>query len=140
MSGRTFFDSNLLVYAFGPFEANKSIIARRLIVDCADLQHGVISYQVVQEFLNIAFKKFQPRASSERASQYLEEVVGSFEILPWSMPLVTSALSIKHRYAFSWFDSLIVAAAIQSNCSILYTEDLQSGQVIEGLTVVNPFL
>ncbi len=60
MSGRTFFDSNLLVYAFGPFEANKSIIARRLIVDCADFQRGVISYQVVQEFLILRSRNFSP--------------------------------------------------------------------------------
>jgi predicted nucleic acid-binding protein len=67
-------------------------------------------------------------------------VVGSFEILPWSMPLVISALSIRHRYGFSWYDSMIVAADFMCGCSTLYTEDLQSGQIIEGMVVVNPFL
>lgn len=140
MSGRKFFDSNLLVYAFGPFDENKSVTARDLIVDCATSESGVISYQVVQEFLNVAFKKFQPQATPERASEYLAEVVASFEILPWSMSLVESALFIKQQYQFSWYDCLIVAAAINSGCSTLYTEDLQAGQMIDELTVVNPFI
>ncbi len=140
MSDRVFFDSNVLVYGFGPFDAAKSITARRLIVDGAVSQQGVLSYQVLQEFLNVALRKFQPQVSTAMAAAYLDEVVGGMEVVPWSMDLMMSGLSIKGRYGFSWYDSLIVAAALQSGCARLYTEDLQPGQKIEGLTIVNPFL
>jgi predicted nucleic acid-binding protein len=140
MSGRAFFDSNILIYGFGPVDATRSRLARELILEAGTDQSGVVSYQVIQEFLNVAQKKFRPLVTHAVAEGYLKEIVSSMEILPWSMRLMSYGLSIKERYGFSWYDSLIVAAAMQSDCSTLYTEDLQHGQRIEGLAVVNPFL
>ncbi len=101
---------------------------------------GVVSYQVVQEFLNIALKKFQPPTTQTLAEKYIREIVFSMDIVPWSMELMSAGLSIKERYGFSWYDSLIVTAALTAGCETLFTEDLQSGQIIEGMTVLNPFL
>ena len=101
---------------------------------------GVLSYQVIQELINIGFQKFRPAMTPAEAETYLEEVVREFEIVPWSPSLVRQAIGIRARYLFGWYDCLIVAAALESKCDVLYTEDLQHGQRIEGLTVVNPFL
>ena len=140
MKDRVFFNTNVLVYALGPFDDSKSPVASLLLLEGLAAEKGFISYQVVQEFLNLALRKFDVLITAETASGYVHEVVGGLQVLPWSVELMESGLAIAARYKFSWYDSLIAAAALQSRCSILYTEDLQSGQVIEGLTIMNPFL
>lgn len=62
-----------------------------------------------------------------------------FEIVSWSTGLVRRAIAVREKCLFSWYDSLIVAAALEARCEVLYTEDLQHGQRIEGLRIVNPF-
>jgi len=119
MSGKVFFDSNILVYGFGPFDEAKSVAARKLILDSAASRQAVVSYQVVQEFLNVALKKFRPQVSTQMAAAYLDEVIGGMEVLPWSMELMVLGLSIKGSYGFSWYDSLVVAAALRSGCATL---------------------
>jgi predicted nucleic acid-binding protein len=139
MSDKTFFDTNILVYALGPFDAKKSITARRLLLESFVSRQGIISYQVVQEFLNLALRKFSTRVTATLAAEYLDEVIGELKVVPWSLDLMESGLGIAMRYKFSWYDSLIVAAALKSGCTTLCTEDLQSGQIIDGLKIVNPF-
>ena len=140
MSGKVFFDSNILIYAWGPRNAPKASLARDLIAEAVAKTCGVVSYQVLQESLNVALKKFVPVVTADLAAGYMDEVVGALEIVPWSVALCKAALSTRDRYQFSWYDSLIVAAALEANCETLFTEDLQHGQSIETLTVVNPFL
>ena len=140
MSDRVFFDSNILIYAFGPVEARKSSHSQRLILEGAVSQNAVVSYQVLQEFLNVAFKKFRPPVTVDVAREYLDEIVADLEIVPWSPVLLKSALLVRGRYQLSWYDCLIVAAALEARCEILYTEDLQHGQRFGDLLVVNPFL
>ena len=140
MNDRVFFDSNILIYAFGPVEVRKSLLSQRLILEGAASQNAVVSYQVLQEFLNVAFKKFQPPVTVDVAREYLDEIVADLEIVPWSSALLKSALLVRGRYQLSWYDSLIVAAALEVGCEILYTEDLQHGQLFGDLLVVNPFL
>jgi predicted nucleic acid-binding protein len=78
--------------------------------------------------------------SEAATDNYVDEICGEFEVSNLSPTITKSALNLKSRYGISWFDSLIVAAALVANCSLLYTEDLQNGMVFEGrLKVVNPF-
>ena len=100
---------------------------------------GVVSSQVVQEFLNVALRKFERPVSDEQTLRYLREVLDPLCSVFPSISLYERALSVHRRWRFSFYDSLIVAAALESDCKVLYSEDLQDGQEIESLTVVNPF-
>lgn len=139
MSGRFFLDTNVFVYTFDPTARTKAAKAASLIRKAADTGEGVVSYEVVQEFFNVAFRRFSPAMTLPEAEQYLITVFRPLLAVDSSPALYLSALSIKTKYRLGWYDSLIVAAALQANCSTLYTEDLQQGNEIETLRIQNPF-
>jgi len=139
MSAKYFLDTNIFVYALRPTPASKSRVAIQLISDGLDSGTGVVSYQVVQEFYSLAFRKFTQPMSAFEAEQYFDTTFRPLLAVHSSPALFVSALQIYERNRFSWFDSLIVAAAQEAGCSILYTEDMQHGRRLEGLTIENPF-
>ncbi len=139
MSAADFFDSNVLVYLFDDAAQAKQSIARRLVSQALAADSGCISFQVVQETLNVITCKFKRRASQEEAQQILQRtLVPLWRVMPTSA-LYVQALELHHRYQYSFYDSLILAAALGSGCTCLYSEDLQDGQRFEGLTIENPF-
>jgi predicted nucleic acid-binding protein len=140
MNGRNFFDTNVLVYSLDDRDPTKMTTAIQLLSDAVSAGIGVISYQVIQEILNVAFRRFREPISSSYAAIYVEKLLEDFEVVQWSSSLVQRAIAIRERDRFSWYDCLIVSAALEAHCEVLYSEDLQHGQCIEGLTVVNPFL
>jgi predicted nucleic acid-binding protein len=140
MSDRFFLDTNIFVYAFdaqGPAKARR---ASQLIRRAADTGEGVVSYQVVQEFFNVAFRRFAQPMSVPDAEQYLITVFRPLLAVHSSSALYIEGLRIAAKYRLSWYDCLIVAAALQSQCSVLFSEDLQHGQKIEDLRIQNPFV
>jgi len=141
MNGKFFLDTNILIYSFDSGELAKQQQAQRLITQALDSQEGIISFQVVQEFLNAARRKFINPLSATDCQTYLVQVLMPLcQVFP-QLDLYKKALVIEERYKYSFYDSLILAAALQSYCQILYTEDLQSGQTIEQtLQIINPFL
>ncbi len=140
MSAKKFFlDTNILIYTFDKTAPEKQDISKQLIESALN-NKGVISYQVVQEFMNIALRKFTPPMTNTQAQRYLADVL---------MPICSyypidnfykHGLDIQNRWRFSWYDSLIITAALESECDVLYSEDLQHGQKIETLTIYNPFM
>jgi predicted nucleic acid-binding protein len=140
MSDRTFFDTNVVVYSLNPTDVRKAPIATAILRSAVKANTGVLSYQVIQELMNIGFSKFRPLMTPAEAVIYLDEVAREFEVVHWSDALVRRAISVRARYLFGWYDCLIVAAALEAKCDVLYTEDLQHGQRIDGVRVVNPFL
>ncbi len=131
MSRRIFADSNVLLYTLSP--ETKAAAARAAL-----LRAHVISVQVLNEFANVARRKklLTLAETREMEAQFKQH----FDIVPITVELHDFALSVSEHYRFSVYDSLIVAAALQSGCDSLYTEDLQHGQMIEHqLRVVNPF-
>jgi len=139
MSGKFFLDTNILVYTFDTTAPAKQQIARQLVSTALSSQQGIISYQVVQEFLNVAKRKFSPPLTSPDANIYLDKVLTPLcELFP-CMNYYSKALEISERWRFSFYDSLIITASLETECEILYTEDLQHGQKIHGLTIMNPF-
>jgi predicted nucleic acid-binding protein len=140
MSARYFLDTNVLAYTFDNREPRKAQVADRLVAEGIQQRTGIISYQVMQEFLNVALKRFNPPLASNDAQQYLSSVLRRLLAVQSSVALCSEALQIRDRYQLSWYDCLIVAAALEARCEILYTEDLQHGQRFGGLLVVNPFL
>ena len=139
MSGSYFLDSNLLVYTFDGRAPAKQAAARALVEKALTEGEGLISFQVVQEFLNVATHRFPEPMSSLEATLYLDRVLMPLcRVFP-SPELYRSTLALAERWRYSFFDSLILAAAQSGGCQTLYTEDLQHGQEIEGLRIVNPF-
>jgi predicted nucleic acid-binding protein len=100
----------------------------------------VISYQVVQEFMNVSLRQFKATMSVTELELFFFKVLLPMMTIPSSSGLFLEALRLHKANQLAWYDSLIVAAAIQGNCEILYSEDLQHGRRFGDLVVQNPFL
>lgn len=140
MNDRFFLDTNIFVYSFDGSAKVKTKRATQLIRSALETQKGTISYQVVQEFFNIALTRLESPLKTEDAEQYFATVFRPLLKVHSSPALYLEALQVRSRYRFSWYDSLIVASALQAQCRRLLTEDLQHGQQIGTLTIENPFL
>jgi predicted nucleic acid-binding protein len=139
MSGRFFLDTNVFVYAFDASAPEKRETAVRLVEQALAERSGVISTQVVQEFLNVATRKFRVPLCHADCVRFLDEVLSPLcEVFP-SMEMYRRALAIQSETGFGFYDSLIVAAAAEAGCGALFSEDLQDGRCVAGVTVRNPF-
>jgi predicted nucleic acid-binding protein len=133
MSVDFFIDSNIAIYAVST-PSTKRDIARSLIA-----QRPYISTQVAMETLNVLIKKF--RFERSVAIQSVTEIVYACETRGTSLSTLLKSFSISQKYQLSHWDSLVVASALEANCTKLFSEDLHHGLVIENrLTIVNPFL
>ena len=139
MSGRFFLDTNIFVYTFDSTAPPKAAIATELIKRAIKTKIGIVSYQVVQEFFNVAMRRFESPMTAAEADQYLAATFRPLLAVHSSPSLFSEALRLGSKFRLAWYDSLIVAAAIESQCDTLYSEDLQHGQRIESVTVANPF-
>jgi predicted nucleic acid-binding protein len=139
MSGADFFDTKVFVYLFDDHDARKQATAQNLISSALASGSGCISFQAVQETLHVLTRKFAKPASAAIAQDFLRDSLAPLWRVQPSATLYMRALDLQKRYGFSFYDSLILAAALEAGCSRLLTEDLQDGQRIEGLTVENPF-
>ncbi len=140
MSGRFFLDTNIFVYSFDRGAVAKSRRAAQLIRSALTTQKGVVSYQVVQEFFNVALQRFAPSMKTDEAEEYLTTTFRPLLSVHSSQALYMEALHLQSRHRLSWYDSLIVAAAIHAGCDLLLTEDLQHGQRFGDLRIENPFV
>lgn len=139
MSDKYFIDTNVFVYSLDAKSAANREIARDLIAAALEKGRGVISSQVVQEFLNAATRKFAVPLKLEDAKKYLYVVLDPLCEIFSSTDLCHQALEITAEWRLSFYDALIVAAALQAECAVLYSEDMQDGQKIRGVTIRNPF-
>lgn len=140
MSDKSFLDTSVFVYSFDRTDPRKREIARDLISSALENGAGIISYQVVQEFLNVATRKFVIPLTAADAHRYLEVVLEPLcEVYP-GPEIFHQALEISDAWRLSFYDSLIIAAALQADCQVLYSEGLQDGLKVQGLTVRNPFI
>ena len=139
MSG-DFVDSNIFVYLFDETDEHKRGVARRIVESGLRSNSASISYQVVQETLNvITGPKMATPMVAEDAKSFMEETLAPLWRVSPSPALYRRALDVRSRYRYGFYDSLIIAAALDAGCARLYSEDLQDGQEIEGLTIENPF-
>ncbi|MHB1661021.1 MAG: PIN domain-containing protein [bacterium] len=133
MKDKFFLDSNIILYAFGK-DNNKKAVAKELI-----RQRLIISVQVISEVSNILFKRFS--FSVPETKNIFDFIKSKTEVKLINLKTIEYCFYIKEKYKFSYWDSLIIASALENQCLILYTEDMQNGQIIEErLVVVNPFL
>ncbi len=133
MNDNLFVDTNILVYSIAD-DVQKRMIAEKLLLR----DDIVISPQVIGEFVAVSLKKriLEPAKVIEYATKFLHV----FHVTATTADTVAYALEMMSKYHFSYWDSLILAAALESGCTTVYSEDLQDGQRIESrLTITNPF-
>ena len=133
MQGRFFLDTNILLYGYSSFDAYKQLISREL------MQYEVcaVSTQVLQEFCNVAHRKLRKAFPEVRVA--LKELAENIYIHRNSFQTIELACTIAHRYGFSFYDSMIVAAAEECGCGVVYSEDMQHEQKVNSVKIINPF-
>jgi predicted nucleic acid-binding protein len=132
-----FLDTNVLLYAaMAEDSASEKRSRARLLLRRNDC---VLSVQVLQEFFVQATRKSRPDRLSDELAMALVATWRRFEVVENGLPVLDRAFGIRMKYRFSFWDCMIVAAALESGCERLFTEDLSSGQRIEGLIIENPF-
>jgi len=130
-----FVDSNVVVYAYSRTEKDKRVRASDVLTnyDC------VVSTQVLNEYCNVCIKK--NFISITDIQKDINEILSNCGFYIVNEVTINKALFVKNRYGFSYYDSLVVASALECECSILFSEDMQHNQMIENtLKIVNPFL
>jgi predicted nucleic acid-binding protein len=132
-----FLDTNVFVYLFDETDPVKRDVADRLIHRSLANGSGCISYQVIQETMNVVIGKLG--ATPEQMRRLMEDILFPLWRVKPTRTLYRRGLEMRTRYGFAVYDSLIVAAALEAGCGTLYSEDLQHGQRIEGLTIIDPF-
>ena len=133
-----FIDSNVLVYMLDSTDLDKRELAVRLVSRLVDDESGCISFQVVQETLNVITGKMG--IAHETVLEFMDDTLIPLWQIDPKTELYLRALDVQARYGYSFYDSLIIAAALEAGCTRLYSEDMQHGQRIEGLTIENPFV
>ncbi len=139
MTEKVFFDTNILVYANDSTEVLKQEIARKLIKKALSEQSAVISLQVLSEFWVTVTQKIKnplPDSVAEKELQLFELM----DIVALDLSVFQDALKMKNLFSLSFWDSLILSAANAANSKIVYSEDMQDGQRVFDMRIVNPFL
>jgi len=136
MSGKTFLDTNVLIYLYSKDEPQKKEAAAKAIEACSG--PVIISTQVINEFSNILIRKFGLDALDVLPA--IEELAAAFDVVTFDLGTQREALRLKARYQFQYYDALIVATALENGCDTLLSEDMQHGQKVEkSLRIVSPF-
>jgi predicted nucleic acid-binding protein len=139
MNDRFFLDTNIFVDSFDRAWSAKCRIAQELTRRAIATGKGIVSYQVVQEFFNVALRHFAQLNPLADAEQYLSITFRPLITVYPSVGLYGEALRLQKRHSVSWYDSLIIASAVEGQCSVLFSEDFQDGRKFGSLTVRNPF-
>ena len=134
---RTFFDSNILVYAEDATASVKQERAIGLILEHGRQRSGVVSLQVLGEYFSAVTRKLKLDPGVARSQV---EFYSRFHVVEPTVNHILAAIDLHRLCGFSYWDSLILHCARQSGCRILLSEDMQHGQEIDGVRIVNPFL
>jgi len=135
MRDKAFLDSNIILYSYSKTELDKNRITNALIFSLDEI---LISTQVINEVTNILYKKFKLDAIS--IENVILEIDNNFKIVNFSLTTQIKAIKIKEKYKLQYYDSLILATALENGCTILYSEDMQHEQMIENqIKIINPF-
>jgi predicted nucleic acid-binding protein len=139
-AARHFLDTNIFVYTFDLQAPDKAKRAENLIAEALATGVGMISFQVAQEFVAVARKPFRSPMSFGQIERYWQTTLRPLLSVHSSPGLFIRALDLARRDQLSWYDSLIVSAALQGDCEVLYSEDMQHGRRFGDMVIQNPFL
>ena len=138
MSAKVFFDTNILVYANDSGHPAKQDRASELIKNAMIENTAVISVQVLSEFWVTVTQKIEETLPLP-VTEHQIEILSSMNIVELNYEIFKSALSVQKLHRLSFWDSLIISAAVSEGCKTIYTEDLNPGQKIMDMKIVNPF-
>lgn len=133
---RVFLDTNIFLYSFLDQDVGKKAIAARLVADAVQRQCGFISLQVVKEFCNVMVKK-SGRSATDIARAL--DVFRSVNVVGGSLETIRRAMEIREEHGIQFYDALMLSSAETATCSIIFTEDLNDGQIYGSVKALNPF-
>lgn len=137
MSVRSFFDTNVLVYADDKAVPAKQRIAIKLVSEHRRARTGVVSLQILQEYFVTVTKKLHVDLATARRKV---ELLAEFDVASPEVADILAAIDLHRLHGFSFWDGLVVRAAKQAGCRVIFTEDMQNAREIDGVRIVNPFL
>ncbi|NSW91707.1 MAG: PIN domain-containing protein [Firmicutes bacterium] len=134
-----FIDTNIIIYLFDKRDNDKNRKAIDIVKYALEEGKGIISFQVIQEFCNVALKKFEIPLSIDDCQTFLENYLMPICPIFPGMDIYKKALDTKRDTGFGFYDCLIIASALKGECKILFSEDMQEGYNYKGLRIINPF-
>jgi len=137
MSARSFFDTNVLVYADDKATPAKQRRAIDLVAEHRRTGTGVVSLQVLQEYFVTVTRKLRV---DSRIARRKVELLAEFDVAAPEVSDILAAIDLHRLHGFSFWDALVLRAAMQAGCSVLFSEDLQDAREVDGIQIVNPFL
>ena len=132
MTSEPFFDTNVVIYLVSS-DARKSEISAKLLIG-----GGLVSVQVLNESARVLRRKF--KRSWKEVRETSKNIRAACDVVAITEDVHVKGLDLAERYKFDVHDAMILATAMQSGCKTLYSEDMQNGQTIEGLKIINPFV
>lgn len=137
MPVRSFIDTNVLVYAEASDLPAKQQAALALLKQLYENTSGVLSTQVLQEYCNVALKKLKLPATHIRAQLDLYE---QFEVIQVTPAIIRAGLDLHQTRSVGFYDAIILASAETAGCAVLFSEDMNAGERVGGVRIVNPFI
>lgn len=136
MATRSFVDTNVLIYAEVSDAPVKQRVALDLLKRLYDEALGVLSTQVLQEYCNVALKKLHLPARHVRAQL---DLYGQFEVIQVTPAIIHAALDLHQTRSIAFYHAIIVATAQTAGCDVVLSEDMNTGESLAGVRIVNPF-
>ncbi len=136
MAERSFIDTNVLIYAEASDVPAKQRTALDLLKRLYEEALGVLSTQVLQEYCNVALKKLRLPVQHVRAQLDLYQ---QFEVIQVTPAIIQAGLDLHQTRSVAFYDAIIVASAQIAGCNVLWTEDMNAGESVGGLRIINPF-
>ena len=137
-TAREFVDTNVLVYAFDPSAGTKRTAAERLLERLWETGTGCVSVQVLQEFFVTVTRKVARPLSIDEAAERIREFA-TWKVFAPTADDVLAAIALQKQAKLNFWDAMVIQAAAESGCDLLWTEDLKDGQVVRGLRIRDPF-
>ncbi|MDR1340170.1 MAG: PIN domain-containing protein [Prevotellaceae bacterium] len=135
MKDRVFIDTNVLIYLYSEDELTKRMVA----VNVLEQFHCLTSTQTLNEFCSVCLRKL--KIPGKTVWNSIKEIIDECELCYINTEIVGKALTLNDKYGYAYYDCLILASALFNDCNYLFSEDMQNGQIIEGvLTIKNPFI
>lgn len=136
MAARSFIDTNVLIYAEASDAPAKQRAALALLKQLFESTDGVLSTQVLQEYCNVALKRLKLPTQHIRAQLDLYE---QFEVVQVTPAVIRAGLDLHQTRSVAFYDALIMASAQLAGCSVLFSEDMNAGETMTGVRIINPF-
>lgn len=137
MATRSFIDTNILVYAEASDEPVKQKIALTLLKQLYEGARGVLSTQVIQEYCNVSLKKLKLSPLYIRAQLDFYE---QFEVIQVTPAIIRTAIDLHQTRRVAFYDAIVLASAQVAGCSLLFSEDMNIGEIVDGVRIHNPFV